>query len=91
MDLTIILENLDRIAAILGLIIGLGGVTATWLGKIKIKQLLAGSREIVDLVDSYEKFNADHKWTVEEYQQFGRKSVLVVHRIKPLVEKLIKK
>ncbi len=91
MDLTIILENLDRIAAIIGLIIGLGGTAAAWLGKIKIKQLLAGSREIVDLVDSYEKFNADHKWTVEEYQKFGRKSVLVVHRIKPLVDKLTKK
>jgi len=91
MDFSDILNNLDKAIGIIGILAGFGGVVANYLLKAKVKDILTGAREVVDLVDYYEKADADHVWTPDEDREFGQKARTVVQRLKPLVRKLIKK
>lgn len=91
MDLSVILENLDSVIAIVGVLIGLGGGVAAWIGKLKIKPILDGLRDLVDLVASYGEYDDDKNWTDAEYKEFGQKSVKVIKTIEPIVNKLRKK
>ena len=90
MDLSDILANLDKALGIVGILVGFGGVWARYLMKAKVTEILGGAKDLVDLVDSYDKYGADQVWTDEEYKNIGKKGVAVVERVKPLVGKLVK-
>lgn len=91
MDFTALFADFDRILAIIGLIAGFGGVTASYIAKLKIKEVLEGAKEVLDAVDAYGKYDDDKDWTDAEYKAFGQKAVKAIKRVEPVVRKLIKK